>query len=275
MPSTHDIECADTLIARALPSIPLVAPGNDLAALALAGCERAGIELAAGDVLVVVSKIVSRAENRFVDLATVEPSARAWRLAVRVEKDARVVELVLREASAVSRAVPGVLIVRHRLGFVCAEAGIDFSNAEPPDAPRGSGPWALLLPQDPDASAERLRRELEQKTGVSVGIVISDSHGRPFRLGSLGTAIGLSGLPALWDRRGDLDVFGRTLEHTITPLADQVASVADLVAGQGAERRAIVHVRGLRFQPRTEPASALLRPVAQDLYAAPAEEIDP
>jgi coenzyme F420-0:L-glutamate ligase/coenzyme F420-1:gamma-L-glutamate ligase len=274
MPATHDIECADTLIARALPGIPLVAPGNDLAALALAGCERAGIGLAAGDVLVIVSKIVSRAEDRFVDLNTVEPSARALRLAARVEKDARVVELVLREASAVSRAVPGVLIVRHRLGFVCAEAGIDFSNAEPPDAPRGSGPWALLLPQDPDASAERLRRELEQATGASVGIVISDSHGRPFRLGSLGTAIGLSGLPALWDRRGDLDLFGRTLEHTITPLADQVAGVADLVAGQAAERRAIVHVRGLRFLPLSEPASALLRPLAQDLYAAPAEEID-
>jgi len=182
---------------------------------------------------------------------------------------------VLREASAVSRAVPGVLIVRHRLGFVCAEAGIDFSNAEPPDAPHGSGPWALLLPQDPDASAEHLRRELEQKTGVSLGFVISDSHGRPFRLGSLGTAIGLAGLPALWDRRGDLDLFGRTLEHTVTPLADQVANVADLVAGQAAERRAIVHVRGLRFRPRSEPASALLRPLAQDLYAGPTEEVEP
>jgi coenzyme F420-0:L-glutamate ligase / coenzyme F420-1:gamma-L-glutamate ligase len=272
--SSTDIECSDTLSVRALPGIPLVAPGDDLAQLALAALERAGIELVDSDVLVVASKIVSRAENRFVDLTSVKPSARAEHLATRVQKDPRLVELVLSEAAAISRAAPGVLIVRHRLGFVCAEAGIDFSNAQPPAVAANSGPWALLLPAEPDASAARLRGELERKTGASIGVVISDSHGRPFRLGSLGTAIGISGLPALWDRRGEQDLFGRTLEHTVTPLADQVASAADLVAGQAAERRAIVHVRGVRFSPRSDSAQSLCRPLAQDLYAAPGEELE-
>ena len=180
-------------------------------------------------------------------------------------KDPRLVELVLRESTSISRAAPGVLVVRHRLGFVSAEGGVDFSNVQPPDDERA--PRVLLLPEDPDRSADELRRELEKRTGTRLGIVISDSHGRPFRLGSVGVAIGLSGLPALWDQRGQRDLFGRVLEHTLTALGDQLAAAADLVAGQAAEGRAMVLVRGLSFEPASDAAKNLCRPIEQDLYA--------
>jgi coenzyme F420-0:L-glutamate ligase/coenzyme F420-1:gamma-L-glutamate ligase len=201
--------------------------------------------LAEGDVLVVTSKLLSRAEGRFVDLSRVEPSPRAARVARTVGKDPRLVELVLRESIAISRQAPGVLIVRHRLGFVVANAGIDASNAVPPDAPAGTGPWALLLPEAPDASAAaiRARAETAAPAGTRVGVVVTDSFGRPFRMGTVGVAIGVSGLPPLWDRRGESDLFGRKLEQTITALADQVAAVGDLVAGQAAEGRPLVLVR--------------------------------
>ena len=266
--SGQGIACGAELSVRALPGLPVVKPGDDLAELALAGCSRAEIQLADCDVVVVASKIVSRAEGRFVDLARVEPSASARRMARRAGKDPRLVELVLRESAAISRAERGVLVVRHHLGFVSAEAGIDFSNAEPPSAEPGSGPFALLLPVDPDASAERLRRELERRTGKRLAVIVSDSHGRPFRLGSIGSAIGLSGMPALWDRRGERDLFGRKLEHTVTALGDQAAAAADLVAGQAAEGRAIVIVRGLGFGPSADSARSLCRPIEQDLYAS-------
>ena len=176
-------------------------------------------------------------------------------------------ELILRESSAVSRQAPGVIVVRHRLGFVVANAGIDSSNAVPPDAPPGSGPWALLLPEAPDVSAAVIRARVEAESGARVGVVITDSFGRPFRVGTVGVAIGVAGLPAVWDRRGEADLFGRPLETTVTALADQVAAVADLVAGQAAEGRALVLVRGLRFDPSGQGASALLRPAGEDLYA--------
>ncbi len=258
------IACDEILTLTALRGVPTVKPGDDLAELVLQALR---IELYDGDVLVVASKVVSRAEDRFVDLSSVIPSGRAERLGALTGKDPRVVELVLREASAVSRAAPGALIVRHRLGFVCADAGIDFSNAAEPGARQGEGPWALLLPADPDASAARLRAALERHSGKRLGIVVSDSHGRPFRLGALGTAIGISGLPPLWDRRGEPDRHGRKLEHTQSALGDQVATAADLVAGQAAEGRPLIHVRGLRFDPVDEPAERLCRPLAQDLYA--------
>jgi coenzyme F420-0:L-glutamate ligase/coenzyme F420-1:gamma-L-glutamate ligase len=163
--------------------------------------------------------------------------------------------------------------VRHRQGFVSADAGIDFSNAAPPNGALDTGPRALLLPFDPDASAASLRSALERQSGRKLGVVVSDSHGRPFRLGTVGAAIGVSGLPPLWDRRGEQDLFGRTLEHTLCALADQVAAAADLVAGQAAEGRAFVHVRGLAFSPSDARASTLCRPIEQDLYAkSPSED---
>lgn len=263
------IACGARLEVVAVPGIPLVGAGADVPALVARAIGDARITLEDGDVLVVTSKLLSRAEGRFVDVSHVQPSSRAIHVGRAVGKDPRVVELVLRESIAISRQAPGVLIVRHRLGFVVANAGIDASNAVPPGAPAGSGPWALLLPEAPDASAAaiRARAESEAPAGTRVGVVITDSFGRPFRMGTVGVAIGVSGLPPVWDRRGEPDLFGRTLEQTITALADQVAAVADLVAGQAAEGRPLVLVRGLRFDPVTQPASTLLRKPEEDLYA--------
>ncbi len=235
--------------AVAVDGVPIVQPGDDLGAVLAAH-----VTPRDHDVLVVASKMVSRAEDRFVRISDVAPSPRAHELAAITHKDPRHVELVLGEAAAVSRAAPGVLIVRHRLGFVVANAGVDFSNV-------GRDGHALLLPRDPDASAARLRDRL------GCAIVISDSFGRPFRLGTVGAAIGCAGLPPLHDQRGRRDLFGRALEHTITALADQVAALADLVAGQAGEGRGAVLVRGLAFASSDDGARALVRPPDEDLYS--------
>jgi coenzyme F420-0:L-glutamate ligase/coenzyme F420-1:gamma-L-glutamate ligase len=261
------IACGPRLELVAVPGIPLVGPGADVPAVISHALASAGIVLSDGDVLVVTSKLLSRAEGRFVGLGDVHPSARALELGARIGKDARIVELILRESTAVSRAAPGVLVVRHRLGFVVANAGIDASNAVPPGAGAESGPWVLLLPESPDASARAIRDRLESESHARIGVVVSDSFGRPFRLGTVGAAIGVSGLPPLWDRRGEADLFGRALEQTITALADQVAAAADLVAGQAAEGRPLVLVRGMRFDSSEIGARALTRKPEEDLYA--------
>lgn len=286
-PRAQAVSCAPRLELVALPGLPVVSAGDDLAAILREGLARAGLSLADGDVLVVTSKIVSRAEGRFVDLASVVPSDEARALGAEIGKDPSLVELVLRESAAVSRKTRGALIVRHKLGFVCANAGIDCSNAAPAGAPPGSGPWALLLPSAPDAAAEALRAALSggdggrdsggdgaraseggaEGAGARIGVVISDSFGRPFRFGTVGAAIGLAGLPALWDQRGGRDLFGRRLEATITALGDQVAAAADLVAGQADEGRPVVLVRGLSFSPVSSSAAELVRPAQEDLYA--------
>jgi len=248
------VEVGERLEAIALPGLPVIEPGDDLAALIAAALGRAELTLRDGDVIVVASKLVSRAEDRFVDLTAIDPSPRARELAATTGKDPRHVEVVLRESAAVSRAAKGVLIVRHRLGFVVANAGVDASNV------RGDGSWLLLLPADPDASAAALSVRL------GAAVVISDSCGRPFRLGTVGIAIGAAGLPALVDQRGVRDLFGRALEHTETALADQIAAAADLVAGQAAEGRGAVLVRGLRFPSSSGGASMLCRVAEEDLY---------
>jgi coenzyme F420-0:L-glutamate ligase/coenzyme F420-1:gamma-L-glutamate ligase len=251
---------APSLVLTALPGIPLVQPGDDLARLTLDGLDRAGIALTAGDALVITSKIVAKAEGRQVDLTTVVPSVRAHEIATVTGKDPRIVELILHESVEISRMAPGVLIVRHRLGFISANAGIDQSNVD------GSDDSALLLPVDPDASAEALRARLCAATGVNVGIVISDSHGRPFRLGNVGVAIGAAGLPALRDLRGTQDLHGRLLQISIQGYADMIASAAGLLTGEGAEGLPIIHVRGLRFEPTDGHAADLVRPPEHDLY---------
>jgi coenzyme F420-0:L-glutamate ligase/coenzyme F420-1:gamma-L-glutamate ligase len=201
----------------------------------------------------------------------VEVSGRARELARQTGKDERVVELVLRESDGVSRVAHDALVVRHRLGFVGADAGIDMSNARPCGG--GAGPWVLLLPEAPDRSAEALRTRIASGTrraganDARIGVVVSDSFGRPFRLGTVGVAIGVAGMPALWDKRGESDLFERRLEHTVTALADQVAAAADLVAGQGSEGRAAVLVRGLSFDVGEHGAHELVRPRDKDLYA--------
>ena len=256
--------CSPRLTLTALPDVPIVGRGDDLVAITLAGHARANVVLEDGDVLAITSKIISRAEGRFADLAEVEVSARAEEIAAEVDGDPRLVELVLRESVAISRMRRNALIVRHRLGFILANAGIDRSNLA---APPGFAEPVLLLPEDPDASARRIRDELHARTGADVALVVTDSGNRPFRMGSIGLAIGLAGLPALHDQRGGTDLFGHTLQWTITGFADQVAIAADLVAGQGDEGRPIVHLRGLTFSPAEDRASALVRDPAGDLYA--------
>ncbi|MFT3923168.1 MAG: coenzyme F420-0:L-glutamate ligase [Myxococcales bacterium] len=262
------VSCASSLTLTALSGIPRVAPGDDVPGLIMAALERAEISLQQGDVLVVTSKLFSRAEGRFVDVSTIEPDIQAEQLAREVGKDARLVQLILRESTEVSRTAPNVIIVRHRLGFVSANAGIDLSNALPPQSSHtGEGPWALLLPEDPDRCAQRTREALERRYDVSLGVVVSDSHGRPFRQGTVGIALGVSGLPALHNQIGRADLDGRKLESTLTALADQVAAAADLVAGQADEARPVVLVRGLSFHAVESRASELLRTPKQDLYA--------
>ncbi len=251
---------APSLHLTAIPGIPKVKAGDDLAAFILVGARHAGLTFESGDALVVTSKIVSKAEGRHVDLSTVTPAERALELAAITGKDPRVVELVLRESVEVSRAAPNVLVVRHRLGFVSANAGIDQSNVD------GTDESVLLLPVDPDASAARLHETIQRETGASVGIVISDSHGRPFRVGNVGTAIGVAGMPALLDLRGTTDMFGRVLKISITGYADMVASAAALLTGEGAEGLPVVHVRGLSYPPINGKAAEMNRPPEMDLY---------
>jgi len=262
----ESIVCGDRLEVRALGGVPVVGAGADLGGVVLEALARSAITLESGDVVVLASKIVSRAEGRQVDLGTVEASEEAHAIARELGKDPRFVELVLRETAEVSRRSPSAFVVKNRLGVVCANAGIDGTNARPLEAPPGSGPWALLLPEDPDRSAEIVRNRLESETGAAIGVVITDSVGRPFRFGTVGIAVGVAGLPPLWDQRGRVDLFGTRLEQTITALADQIAAAADLVAGQAAEGRAVVHVRGIRFTPGRHSARELVRPSDQDLY---------
>ncbi|HUH84092.1 MAG TPA: coenzyme F420-0:L-glutamate ligase [Stellaceae bacterium] len=253
---------AAPLVLTALEGVPTVRPGDDLAEIVLAGAARAGVMLAEGDILVLAQKIVSKAEGRFRRLAEVEPSAEARSLAARTEKDPRVVELILREATAVLRARAGVIIVAHRLGFVMANAGIDASNVE--GATENDA--VLLLPENPDASAAGLRDRLRARAGVDLGVIINDSFGRAWRLGTIGTAIGVAGLPALADLRGTPDRTGRALQVTDVGVADEVAAAASLLMGQAAEGRPIVHVRGFPYARREGNAAELVRPPAQDLF---------
>lgn len=244
----------------ALPGIPVVQPGDDLARLILDALDGADLRLQDGDALAVTSKIVSKAEGRRVDLRAVQPGDEAIRLAALTGKDPRMVELVLRESQEVSRSAPNVLVTRHRLGFVSANAGVDQSNVDEDDE------HALLLPLDPDASARRLRDQIREATGAAVGIVISDSHGRPFRIGNIGVAVGVAGMPALVDLRGQPDMFGRILKISIQGYADMVASAAGLLSGEGGEGLPVVLVRGLDFPSIDGSAADLYRPPEGDLY---------
>lgn len=246
----------------ALPGFPQVASGDDLAQLTVTALQRGAVGLRADDVLVFAQKVVSKAEGRRIDLAEVVPSAQALELSQTVQKDPRLVELILRESTRVVRAAQGVLIVEHRTGLIMANAGIDQSNVADP----ASGEFALLLPKDPDASAARLRDQLHGLTGFAPGIVISDSFGRPWRLGTVGVAIGCAGLAAIQDLRGRTDMFGRTLHATVIGHADEIASAASIVMGQADEARPVVLVRGLASQAPHQLAAALIRPPQQDLF---------
>ena len=251
-----------TVTLTAIPGIPHVHEGDDIASLLLAALEKADLALRRGDVVVVAQKIISKAEGRVVNLEDVQPGARAVEVAGKSEKDPRLVELILQESDEISRIAPGVLIVRHRLGFTSANAGIDRSNVEQ----TGAGVTVLLLPVDPDASAAHLRSALLERTGAAVGVVIVDSHGRPFRLGTVGVAIGVAGLPALWDRRGEKDLYGYHLQHTEVGVADEVAAAASLLIGQAAESTPVVLLRGLSLPAQAGSARDLVRSKEKDLY---------
>ena len=245
----------------ALREFPQVASGDDLAAFTVDALRRGGLQLRAADVLVFAQKVVSKAEGRQVDLATVTPGEKALELAHTVQKDPRLVELILRESRRVVRAAPDVLIVEHRLGFIMANAGIDQSNVAGPDSD-----CALLLPEDPDTSAMRLRERLAELTACECAVIISDSFGRPWRVGTVGVAIGCAGLPATLDLRGQSDLFGRALRVTIVGHADEIASAASILMGQASEARPVVLVRGLPARAPHRPATALLRPSGEDLF---------
>ena len=244
----------------ALPGLPLVQPGDDLPALLLHGVDAASLHLQDGDVLVVAQKIVSKAEGRLVYLPDVTPSPSARELAVQTGKDARLIEVILSESTEVLRVRPGLLVVEHRLGFVCANAGVDQSNV------KGNDDWALLLPADPDASARRIRDALRAASDAQMAVIICDSHGRAWRFGTVGVAIGIAGIEPVSNLRGDPDLLGRTLQTTEVGTADELAAAASLLMGQADEGQPAVLIRGARYVAGEGPLSTMLRPRENDLF---------
>jgi coenzyme F420-0:L-glutamate ligase/coenzyme F420-1:gamma-L-glutamate ligase len=233
--------------------LPRIKPGDDIAQMI------ASTGLKDHDVVVLAQKIVSKSEGRLVRLSDVTPSPRAVELGRTADKDPRLAELILRESNEVVRAIRGVIVVEHKLGFVMANAGIDASNVDDPEQ-------VLLLPANPDSSARKLRQRFKEIVGVDVGVVINDSWGRAWRMGTVGAAIGAAGLPGLLDMRGQPDMNGRILRVTEIAYADEIAAAASLIMGQAAEGRPVVIVRGLGAPARDGNAAELVRPKKIDLF---------
>jgi coenzyme F420-0:L-glutamate ligase/coenzyme F420-1:gamma-L-glutamate ligase len=247
-----------------LKGIPIITPGTDLAEVIITGLHLSNLDLQDNDIIVIAQKVVSKSEGRLVNLATVIPSESAIELGVNTEKDPRLVELIIRESNKVLRTRPGTIIVEHKLGFICASAGIDHSNV------KGEGSkdeeWVLLLPENPDESAYKIRAALEARSSVHVGVLINDSHGRAWRIGTVGVTIGISGIPTVVDERGWKDLTGYTLKITEVGASDELAAAASLVMGQAAEGTPIVHVRGFPYPLRESSLGELLRPREQDFF---------
>lgn len=239
-------------------------PGDDLATMILEGLERASVALLNGDVLVVGQKVVSKVEARLINLDDVTPSAEALLLAEETEKDPRLVEVILRESNQVVRKRVDLIIVEHKLGFICANAGVDRSNIR--GVGERPGEWVSTLPEDPDASAQKIRQRVHDATGAQIGVLIIDSHGRAWRLGTVGAVIGVAGFPALLDLRGRPDLYGDPLQTTQVGLADEVAAAASVLMGQADECRPVIHVRGLPYDLREGSLSEILRPKELDLF---------
>lgn len=246
----------------AIPDIPLIQPGDDLAAILLDRLRKAKMRFQDGDVLVLCQKVVSKAEGRIVRLDGVIPSEEALALAGETSKDPRLVELILREAQGVLRKRPHLIVAEHRLGWICANAGIDRSNVAQPD----EDGLVLLLPSDPDRSARELRARLVAATGVEIAVIINDTHGRPFRNGAVGVAIGVAGLSPLSDLRGQPDLFGYRLQTSILGTADEIASAASLLMGQADEGRPAILIRGAPVVLGGGSARELQRPPEKDLF---------
>jgi coenzyme F420-0:L-glutamate ligase/coenzyme F420-1:gamma-L-glutamate ligase len=252
---------ARTVTYTALSGIPLIEPGDDLCSIIAKAIEAAGLVPQPGDVLVIAQKIVSKAEDRYVDLAEIKPTARALEIAAKACKDPRLVEVILAESTEVLRQHKDILIVVHRLGFVMANAGVDQSNIAP-----DGGDRVLLLPKDPDASCAALKAAFDRTFGADVAVVINDSFGRAWRNGVVGVALGAAGLPALRSLIGAPDLFGRAMRVTEVAIGDELAAAASLLMGQADEGTPVVHVRGLRWSAAPANAAALIRPKHMDLF---------
>ena len=239
----------------------MVVPGDDLAEIVLSSIEGQGLKLKQDDILVVAQKIVSKAEGRYVRLDSVSPTSEALEIAEVTGKDPRLVEIILRESTQVVRMKPGVLIVRHKLGWVCAQGGVDQSNIE-----HLGGEQALLLPEDPDASARRLRQAIHELRHVDTGTIICDSMNRPWRLGSVGVAIGAAGIEVLEDHRGGQDLYGRELQVTLISRADAIASAANLVMGETTSKIPLALVRGIDPRGGDSLALDIIRPTEEDMF---------
>jgi len=253
-----------TLSIIPLLDFPLINSGDDLADLIHESLKENKLRLQDNDILVLAQKVVSKAENRFVNLTTVTPSDSAFFYAEQTGKDPRLLELILSESNQVLRTRENLIIVEHRLGFVCANAGIDHSNVNGPWGDPAD--WVLLLPENPDQSAARIRENLEKLYQVRIGVLIIDSHGRAWRLGTIGTTIGLSGLPGLMDLRGKPDLFNYRLRVTKVGAADELAAAASLVMGQANEKTPVVMARGFPYALREANLTELIRPEELDLF---------
>lgn len=252
------------LILSALSMIPMIKPGDNLGSIIMSALRTERIALQTGDILVIAQKIVSKSEGRLRKLSMVKPSQQALEIAKTVDKDARFVELVLKESVKVLRTRPGTLIVQHKLGFICANAGIDHSNVLGEDGDPED--WVLLLPKDPDGSALKLRTYLEEESQTHVGVLIIDSHGRAWRMGIVGISIGFSGVPGVVDMRGKDDLFKYKLRITQIAAADELAAAASLLMGQANEGTPVVHVRGFPYALRKSRFNEMIRPEKDDLF---------
>ena len=250
------------LTLTAIPGIPLVTRGSDIVGLILAALSSQGMSLCSGDVLVITQKIVSKSEGRMINLCDVEPGERAVELANKTAKDPRLIELVLSESTEVVRAVDELIIVAHRLGLVLANAGIDASNVGPQDPTE----QVVLLPEDPDQSAREYRARIRRETDTDIGVIINDSVGRAWRIGTVGLAIGVAGVQALEDHRGKPDLFGVPLKVSEEAVADELASAASLLQGQAGEGSPVVLIRGFKQASDEQSAATLIRPREQDLF---------
>jgi len=234
-----------------------VRANSNLACLILSSIRNEKQQLNNNDVLVVAHKIVSKAEGRIIDLATVKPSKRAIKIAKKHGKDPRIVELILHESRKIEKMERGIIITETKHGFVCANAGIDKSNVY--------GDRVALLPANPDRSAERIRQTIKKRTGKDVAVIISDTFGRPFREGQVNVAIGISGLRPFKDYRGSKDMFGKELKVTKIAVADEMASAAELVMGK-ADRIPIAIIRGFIYENKQGSAKELIRKRKKDLF---------
>jgi coenzyme F420-0:L-glutamate ligase / coenzyme F420-1:gamma-L-glutamate ligase len=248
----------------ALPGIPFIQVGDDLADILIQSARNRGLEILDNDIFIIAQKIISKSERRQVNLATIAPSQKAKRLAKLSNKDPRLCELIIQESNKILRIRPGTIIVQHKLGFVCANAGIDHSNVSSEGADDQN--QVLLLPKNPDESAFNIRQNLENMTNRKLGTMIIDSHGRAWRLGVVGSCIGLSGMPGLVDMRGQPDLFGFKLRITTIAAADELAAAASLVMGQAAEGIPAILARGFPYSLREGMLKELMRPQEEDLF---------